>query len=152
MRALFALATVLLAVTASAQEKPWLKRENPETLLILASNGDECPTTLDQMKGAVRRVIVRSRVTPVFAEDAPDQDALVEPPGLLVSVHCKDDSDTFQTLVEFIALEADREVRYELYGHGYFGNHGGDAEYVLDAVMMGVQQAMADYVEANVDL
>ena len=146
------LLALLLPSIVMAEGLTWLKKENPNQLFVVAIADSDCSMTSKELESLVKGVLVRSRIEAVdwwF----PNQ-------------------TTFSLTLECVTRDNDRnpvfraEIRFmkfvrEIEDGGYeqlitdkdYGKFGiGSSDFIARTVKEGIELAITDYLESNLDL
>ena len=148
MKAVIIALGVLFCSAATAEPRPWMKKENPETLhFVTVVQG--CPHSDAEVRKIINGVLIRSRLRPGALGTSSE-----EPFGFALELSClaTEDSDSFFYSLElrFMRLFIDRISLkavpvYRQLGRGYRGA-------IEDRIRGGVEDLLADYLQANFDL
>ena len=139
---------LLLPVFALPADNLWLKKDKPNELLAYVVTVG-CPIVQDSIEDDVRDVLIRSRIKPI---DGWNSNETI----LFVSIDCLPDGPAhlFDSDIYFAKLaknvDGDVIVSHTLWGYGIFGQ--GRPGFIKNSVKESVEEAIADYIEANFDL
>ena len=138
---------LFFASAAKAEQSPYhefLKRESPAELHYLAQGGIQCMIQRSQLSGVVREEFLKQRIRPVIV--SPNHDYLYA--KLDCALHSADPLVfAYRIGVRFIDSSAVQpEAYYEEYSKLGISS---DPEFVIGEFRKSVNEAVLDYVEAN---
>jgi hypothetical protein len=151
MRAVVMLIAVLVTGIANADPQPWMKKANPnELVLVIFGPNGECPASRESLHEAAKGVLTRSRIKAI-EETPPAEKAESTFPWLVVGIGCQD--GLYEVGVDFIVQDATGfRHRAGLFGYGSHGTHGNSGPHLVNSVRNDVEAAITDYLKANFDL
>ena len=121
MRTAIIILGVLICSAATADPRPWMKKENSETLHALIFVDDDCPLSKTEAKEIVEGVLIRSRLRPGMFPMSLDT------LGFLVAIECvKLNSDLYIYYIDtnFFLLAFGRILQEPFPDYGRLGQGG----------------------------
>ena len=150
----FVLILLILPIVASADPESWMKKDNPDELLLIFRVNEACPFSQDEGRKIVTDVLTRARIKSL----KPELGVSYHPPFFQVLATCTNvnpDSYWFTYAIDFLGTaEAIDGVSYEVrWGDVTLGSSGVDNSTTLKNVLrQDVEDAITGYLKANFDL
>ena len=144
--AVWTLSLLVLSGVALADPQPWMVKENPDELGVLAISESGCPDF--DIEALVHGILIRSRIRPTTISASRDL-------NLEVGVSCLEIETSpgfysYHTNVRF-GVAPQRGV-YMVYTPGYTHLGHGERPDIVASVRGAVEEAITDYLQANFDL
>ncbi|MDC0002882.1 hypothetical protein OAE19_00645 [Porticoccaceae bacterium] len=135
--------TAFFAISSSASDLSYLKKENPDELGIWVFAGPSCPMTGKDVEGLVSGVLIRSRLKPKTSG------WVSEPLYLEISVDClalEGNNPVYTIVAGFGRFVPKPSIMYDK-GYGTFGI--GPKESINRAIKNATESAVTAYIQAN---
>jgi len=135
--------TAFFAISSSASDLSYLKKENPDELGIFVFAGSSCPMTIKDVTGLVSGVLIRSRLKPNTSS------WISEPLYLEIAVDCvalEGNNPVFRINAGFGRFVPKPSIMYDK-GYGSFGIGG--KEHINTAIKNATESAVTAYIQAN---
>jgi len=145
---------LMLPMIAEAESQPWMKKKDPNELVLFLKVGEECPFTFDEGWNIVSGVLTRARIKTLIRE----LNVSYPPPFFQVLVACTSvgtDGYIYNLEIDFVGPAQTHDKTYYLarwgsYGSGVYGQ--GSSANVRQVLRNKVEDAITDYLGANFDL
>lgn len=149
------ISTVFLTLIASSSFAediaPWqeeaLKSTTPDELAYYIGVDDECLITESDAASVIEGVMVRSRIRPLMNEIF--EDDILYLSIMLACLSTEDNNPAYTLDMYFGRYMPEPPV---LYDRDYGSLGIGDADYLLESLKEGVEEAITDYIKVNFDL
>ena len=147
MRVAIIVLGVLLCSAATAEPKPWIRKEHPDTLYFTQFVHPDCPVSEAKLREEVNGVLIRSRIRPG------DYYTSTEELGFYLLLNCWEEQKPlviFGLNVFFIRWLDGRPL---IEFHPMYGMIGrGNEESIKEAIRGQTERLVTDYLQANFNL